>query len=351
MYYPPITTSNLQTIINSKLNQALTYRTSSTHMGRLLLLVSLSIRSTPNNPTHNNTILFVTLVPTLLSVFCSCRRGILSSSSSSLSGKLGISLFWGTLVSVLIMDWHGSTSLNGWIQWSQIRGGKKLLLGFLWFGLSPLLLGIYLIRVLLASRRLPQQLQSHVSSSETTCRGGCWRSCYHHLSPGVYNRECFWKWVRQHRSKSVSDSHHRITSSSTPTMLPTLAPTNTPLPTSTPKPIPTPTPISPTPTSIPAVKPTQPPAAKPTQPPVPKPTPPPVHTGVNGNPWGYDFNQGNLIYNPPPDFCTYFNCIASFWKFTNGYVDECNDGTYSHSGGVTGACSKHGGEMRPLYSH
>ena len=120
-----------------------------------------------------------------------------------------------------------------------------------------------------------------------------------------------------------------------PTTKPTATPTATPMPT----PTPTPTPI-----------PTQPPV--PTQPPAPQPTQPPQQsTGVNGNPWGYDFNPGNYIYNPPTNFCGYFNCITSFWQSTNGYVDECNDGTYSHSGGVSGACSKHGGEMRPLYSH
>jgi hypothetical protein len=136
----------------------------------------------------------------------------------------------------------------------------------------------------------------------------------------------------------------------TPTVRPTAIPKPTPMPTKAPTP-------KPTPTSVPTAIPTQPPAPTqpapvPTQPPAPPaPTTPPVQTGVNGNPWGYNFNTGNLIYNPPATICDYFNCIASFWKSTNGYVDECNDGTYSHSGGVTGACSRHGGEMRPLYSH
>jgi hypothetical protein len=31
-------------------------------------------------------------------------------------------------------------------------------------------------------------------------------------------------------------------------------------------------------------------------------------------------------------------------------VAECNDQMYSHSGGRQGACSYHGGEMRPLYA-
>jgi len=115
---------------------------------------------------------------------------------------------------------------------------------------------------------------------------------------------------------------------------------------------------TPTPTTV-VVKPTPKPTAvvvKPTPAPThaavkPTPTPKAKPTGVNGNPWGYNFTQGNLIYNPPSNFCDYFNCIASFWQHTNGYVDECQDGTYSHSGGVQGACSHHGGEMRPLYAH
>jgi hypothetical protein len=111
--------------------------------------------------------------------------------------------------------------------------------------------------------------------------------------------------------------------------------TPTALPTKAPKPAATPLP-TPQPTSAPQQPPTR----------------SPVQTGVNGNPWGYNFTPpGNDIYSPPATFCDYFTCIASFWKNTNGYVDECVDGTYSHSGGVRGACSHHSGELRPLYSH
>ena len=97
-------------------------------------------------------------------------------------------------------------------------------------------------------------------------------------------------------------------------------------------PVATPTPI-PTPTLAPQVQPTQ------------------QLVGVNGNPWGYNFNPGNLIYSPPQNFCDYFDCVRNFWDNTSGYVDECKDGTYSHSGGAPNACVKHGGEMRPLYAH
>jgi hypothetical protein len=123
---------------------------------------------------------------------------------------------------------------------------------------------------------------------------------------------------------------------------PTATPTPSPSPTATPKPTPKPTQL--------AVKPTP----KPTQKPAPTPTPKPHCAGVNGNPWCYDFNPGNLIYYPPSGFCGYFNCIPTFYASDDpgdGYIVECSDGTFSQSGGERGACSYHGGEMRPLYSH
>ena len=71
--------------------------------------------------------------------------------------------------------------------------------------------------------------------------------------------------------------------------------------------------------------------------------------GAPANPWGYNFCGGNVIPNPPASFCSYFSCIASFWKSTNGYVEQCVDGMFSHSGGRSGSCSYHGGNSRPLY--
>src|SRR5205823_639488 len=115
----------------------------------------------------------------------------------------------------------------------------------------------------------------------------------------------------------------------TPTVLAPLAPTATPR-----LPAPTPTP-----------RPTHQSAAVPTRPPTPtaaavKPTPTPTHcVGVNNNPWCYDFNPGKSIYAPPSAFCDYFTCVSTFWTATNGYVAECVDGHYTHSGGVSGACS------------
>lgn len=72
---------------------------------------------------------------------------------------------------------------------------------------------------------------------------------------------------------------------------------------------------------------------------------------VNGNPWCYNFSPGSLIYSPQAAFCDYFTCVSTFWIDTNGYVAECANGRYTHSDGVSGACSRDGGVFRILYSH
>jgi type II secretory pathway pseudopilin PulG len=126
------------------------------------------------------------------------------------------------------------------------------------------------------------------------------------------------------------------------------APTATPIPTASPTATATPK-STPKPTQV-VVQPTP----KPTQRPLPTPTPKPHCAGVNGNPWCYDFNPGNLIYYPPSGFCNYFSCIASFYGSDDpgdGYIVECQDSTFSQSGSERGACSYHGGVSRPLYSH
>jgi hypothetical protein len=108
--------------------------------------------------------------------------------------------------------------------------------------------------------------------------------------------------------------------------------------------------VAQSPTTLPTSQPT----TQPTQPPTPTSQPTPTPTAcqaVHNNPWCYNFVQGNLIYNPPSNFCVYFICVSTFWTATSGYVAECVDGHYTHSGGVKGACSHNGGVSRPLYSH
>jgi hypothetical protein len=48
------------------------------------------------------------------------------------------------------------------------------------------------------------------------------------------------------------------------------------------------------------------------------------------------------------DFCSTHDCIASFDN-GNGSIVQCNDGQWSQSGGLPGACSQHGGESATTY--
>jgi hypothetical protein len=74
--------------------------------------------------------------------------------------------------------------------------------------------------------------------------------------------------------------------------------------------------------------------------------------GAPANPFGYNFcGRGGSIHSPASTVCSYFNCIASFKPGAGkGYMVECNDGTYSRSGGISGACSQHTGVWRTVYS-
>ncbi len=110
---------------------------------------------------------------------------------------------------------------------------------------------------------------------------------------------------------------------------------------------------TPAPTAIPSTVPTRNPTPRPvpTAPPTPIP-PAPTHAqnlcGAPANPYGYNFCGGSPLVSPAADICSYFSCIPNFWKSTNGYVEQCKDGMFSHSGGRSGACSSHQGEYRPL---
>ena len=68
------------------------------------------------------------------------------------------------------------------------------------------------------------------------------------------------------------------------------------------------------------------------------------------NPWCYDLFPGDLITNPPSNFCEYFECVDGFWSGA-GYVIKCQDGMFSKTGGSREPCSDHGGVSQPLYSH
>jgi hypothetical protein len=124
----------------------------------------------------------------------------------------------------------------------------------------------------------------------------------------------------------------------------TVAPTSTVViaPTATTAPV-----VIPTATTAPVIQPTAttPPVIVPTNTPIPQGT-----CGAPSNPFGYTFCGGNYIYSPNANFCNYFSpCVSSFWTSTNGYVVQCINGVWSHSGGITQGCNKDGGQGKILY--
>jgi hypothetical protein len=52
---------------------------------------------------------------------------------------------------------------------------------------------------------------------------------------------------------------------------------------------------------------------------------------------------GSTSHATDGKFCSEHQCIGDF-EGENGTIVECSDGTYSHAGGISGACSDHGGE-------
>jgi hypothetical protein len=84
-----------------------------------------------------------------------------------------------------------------------------------------------------------------------------------------------------------------------------------------------------------ASAPVTPPAPKtPAPAPTPAPTPAPAVETV-----------GSYSHATDGEFCSAHSCIGSFTT-EGGAIVECSDGTYSHSGGISGACSDHGGELK-----
>jgi hypothetical protein len=54
---------------------------------------------------------------------------------------------------------------------------------------------------------------------------------------------------------------------------------------------------------------------------------------------------GSSSHTTDSQFCSTHACIGSFTT-EGGTIVECSDGTYSHAGGIAGACSDHGGEPK-----
>jgi hypothetical protein len=69
---------------------------------------------------------------------------------------------------------------------------------------------------------------------------------------------------------------------------------------------------------------------------------PEPETGSEGSGGGTD-EVGSFSHEGDEQFCNEHECIGRFTE-EPGTVVECSDGSFSHSGGISGACSDHGGE-------
>ena len=56
---------------------------------------------------------------------------------------------------------------------------------------------------------------------------------------------------------------------------------------------------------------------------------------------------GSYSHATDAKFCSTHHCIAYFPN-GRGFIAQCVDGEWSHSGGIQGACSYHGGEQARL---
>jgi len=70
-----------------------------------------------------------------------------------------------------------------------------------------------------------------------------------------------------------------------------------------------------------------------------EPTTPPSEEGAPGE----QDEVGSSSHATDSQFCSEHECIGSF-ETEGGTIIECSDGSYSHAGGISGACSHHGGE-------
>lgn len=278
-------------------------------------------------------------------------------------------------VALFIWDWHNASTLFGALRWGSMPWWERII-GGIFFAAFPtlylLMATVYHFRGVGASpRQYAGRLVQNFRVSSGWVKAGAvaativlviffcsGSTMVMALAPSAPTSATA-SHVQAHAPLTQAIAPAKTAPTATQ-MVPTELPTATAIPTATEAPTATAVPATPTPRPQPTATPRPVVVVAPTatpRPPAPTATPKPTcnYGGAPSNPWCYTFNNtGKLIYGAPGGFCTYFQCIGtapsytSFWN-GKGYVIECNDGKFSQSGGIQGACSYHNGEMRPLY--
>jgi hypothetical protein len=240
-------------------------------------------------------------------------------------GRIGTCLFIGVLATAAWLDWRGLVSMRGLIDWSKIHGWARFLLGLVLVLVVEFVLGIYLVRAAYMTWRTRPGPQAAPLPAASSITQRMRTSAAGFAVLGVVFA-CAFAFYSLGNVGATPDSQPPATSQSNANTGGNQGAQNTV--------------IASTATSTATIAPTAVPTKAPTA----------THCADPCNPWGYNFVRGNVIRDPPAEFCNYFDCIPSFWN-GSGYVMECRDAMYSLSGGRSGSCSRHGGDWRILYSH
>ncbi len=61
------------------------------------------------------------------------------------------------VIAILIIDWRGLTTMNGWLKWGRMRVWQKIVVGYFFIAFSLILVASYLIQAYQSFRQNKQQ--------------------------------------------------------------------------------------------------------------------------------------------------------------------------------------------------
>ena len=78
-------------------------------------------------------------------------------SASTLLSITGYIIYLVVIATILVEDWRGFLTMNGFLRWKTMRGGKRLIVGVLFLALNVFFLGSYFVQAYLTYRRYKEQ--------------------------------------------------------------------------------------------------------------------------------------------------------------------------------------------------
>lgn len=132
-----------------------------------------------------------------------------SSSADGVASSIGVLLFLGLTIVVMVIDWRGFTTLNDHIHWDRMTGGQRFWMGCLYVFFFEIMLAIYLIMACrvhwLARQTAPLQPKQRIATLDarlgilSPVEGAC-RVCHKPLQVGAnYCSYCSAPLVEQPR--------------------------------------------------------------------------------------------------------------------------------------------------------